>query len=352
MFLFILFDTLYTSVIEQYYYHYYGEVILKNTSFLSPNGSYCTNSSLINEFTGNNDSYKQDETDSNNLVIYTQVACKLPSIVTAVVMGPVTDRFGRRLGILLPSCGFIIQGIASVLFIHYSVNPYYFIPVRFVTGVTGDFTTLVAGSFAYIADVSSTKWRSMRLAAVGGALGFGKMVGVLLGGYWLAEVNCNYVPVMIFDTAVMALIIIYTLCLPESLPKCEQGIAAPWTKASILNKYTEGAKLYCSGFSFTTLALIVLTMTLAILISSMDGASILAVYFLKAPPFQFSALQIGYYMAARGGVQAICNCLFFLLVLCNVKDSWIVLAAMIVSGSCNLLTGFSARVWELYTSEL
>ena len=352
VFLYLLFSVQYTYTIEQYYYHYYGEGILKNTSFAFPNGSFCINSSIINEYTGNNNSYKRDETSSNDLVIYTELAAKVPSIITAIVMGPISDRYGRKKAILLPSFGFFVQALASVLLYYFHLNPYYFIPVRFFTGVTGDFTTLIAGTFAYVADISSIKWRSVRIAAVSGALGFGKMAAVLCAGVWLGAVDCNFLPLLICCTVVMAILLLYIVVwLPESRPNPIEGRFTEWRKNNFLHKYVEGAKLYCRC-AFDSWSLIVLTVTLAVLVLTLEGALVIVVYFLKAPPFEFNSAQIGYYQAVRAGMQGICNVLFFLLVLLKLRDSWIVLAGMIISGTCNMLTGFSNTVWELYTGKL
>ena len=266
-------------------------------------------------------------------------------------MGPISDKYGRKLAILLPSCGFLLQGLASIVLIHYGWNPYFFIPVRFVTGMTGDFTTLIAGCFAYVADISSIKWRSVRLGFVSGALGFGKMATLLFGGYWLSAVHCNFIPIMIFEASVMAVLILYAFTLPESRPKPKEGVFLLRRKTSLWDKYIDGAKLYCSKLSFTTWSLLVLTATVAVLVLTVEGSFVIAVYFLKAPPFDFTSSQMGYYQAAKGGIQGIGNTLFFLLVLLRLKDSWIVLVGMLISGTCNMLTGFSNTVWELYTSK-
>ena len=348
-FLFLLSYMLYTTIIEQYYYQYYGAELLRHSSFESPNGSYCINSTVIDDYA--NTSYKQDETDSNDLLIYTELASKLPAIPVTIFMAPLTDRYGRKIGIVIPTVGFLIQSIASILIIYYNINPFYLIAASGVSGLCGDYASLTASIFSYAVDVSSVKTRSIRLAAIGGALSFGHLVGVLSGGYWLATINCNFIPVITLQAAVLGFIILYTLALPESRSKLERLQLLAKKKGTILSKYTEGVKLYCSRFSYSVWAIYMLTLNLAVLGINLGGSVYVSVYFLKAPPFQFTSLQIGYYQAARAAGKGIGNCIMFLLAFSSIKDSWVVLYGTTVSSIGNVLHGFANKGWQIYTSK-
>ena len=341
---------LYIPLIELYYFHYYGAAILEDTPFKYPPGPYCINSSLIDEYTGRNNSYKQDESDSNDLVVYTQLAGQLPAVLVAVIMGPLTDKYGRKLGIFIPTCGYLIQGLASVLIIYYRLNPYYFIAVNAICGLTGEHTTLIAACFAYTADVSSVKWRSFRIAAVEAMLAFGKMSGQLAGGFWLSATHCNFIPIMIMYTAIWAAVILYTFFLPESRTKDERMKLLSKSKGT-LAKFGEVAKIYCSNVSFKTWALYVATIGLGFAVFNMMGSFLLSVYFLKAIPFEFSALQISYYQALRSTMQGISSSFFFFFAIFKIRDSQIMLLGFIVNGSCTLLTGFATKAWEVYASK-
>ena len=351
LFLFFLSYMLYTTIVEQFYFQYYGAQLLQNSSFVLPNGSFCVNSTTIDEYRGSNKSYKLDETDSNNLVIYTQLASKLPSIPVTILMAPLTDRYGRRLGILIPSFGLLFQSVASILVVFFKVNPYYLIAASGVSGLCGDYASLVASCFAYTADISTPKRRSVRLAAAGGSLSLGQLVGVIVGGYWLAAVNCNFMPVFTFQAGALTVMIVYTVILPESLTKTERFDLLAKKKGSILSKYVEGVKLYCSHFSYSVWAMHVLTVNLAVLGLNLGGSIFVSTYFLKAPPFEFTSLQIGYYQAFRAAAKGVSNWLLFLLAFCKVRDTWVVLYGSLVSATGNVLHGLVNRNWQVYTSK-
>ena len=341
---------LYVPIIDQYYYHYYGTAILKDTSFDFPEGTYCINSSLIDEYTGRNDSYKQDEAESNHLVIYTQLTGDLPAVLVAILLGPVTDRFGRKLGMLIPTFGYFMQGLGSVLLIYYRLNPYYFIAISLFSGLTGAHTTVIAACFSYVADLSSIKWRSFRIAAIEGMMAFGKLLGQLAGGFWLLRIQCNFIPLMILYTGTMAAAFIYGLIIPESLTKDERQELVSRSKGTV-RKWLEAAALFCTSFSFQTLVLYVATISLGVAVFNMLGSFHLSVYFLKAIPFEFTSLQISYYQALRSMMQSLSIFFFILFAIFKIRDSIIILFAFVINGTGNLLIGFSTRPWEVYTSK-
>ena len=111
----------YMALSEQYYYHVYGSDILKNTSFSFPQGPFCISSDLINEYTGSNNSYKVAESHSNHLVTYTSVAYSVPAIVFTVIIGPIMDRMGRKIGIIFPIVGMVSRLAVKYLQMHSSL---------------------------------------------------------------------------------------------------------------------------------------------------------------------------------------------------------------------------------------
>ncbi len=150
----------YTQLSEQYYYHSYGSKLLENTSFVFPDGPFCMTSDLINCFTGDNDSYKLDETFSNHLVIYGAVINIVPSVIVTTLFGSLMDKFGRKIGMLLSAVGTVIQAVLTIFIVEYNLNPYYFILGNFFAGILGGFSLTLAASFSYVADVSSPRWRT------------------------------------------------------------------------------------------------------------------------------------------------------------------------------------------------
>lgn len=355
--LFMLGRHLYNPLYEQYYYLIYGSDILKNTSFIFPsNGSsFCINSELINNYTGNNNSYKLDESLSNRLVVYGQLASTIPAVMTTLMMGPLMDRFGRKIGLIFPVVGTSLQGIFTVFIIKYALDPYFFIPANFIGGIFGNSTCILAAGFSYIADISSLRWRTLRVGMVESAIASGSLVGMLMVGYWLRTNHCDFQPPLLFYISCNIFIGLYMfLLVPESLTRSKRAeLRAQNPQGRGLRAYLEGFHLFFGGLSLSsTWKLYVAMIAMSVMVLNVFGSSLINVYFLKALPFNFNALQVGIYEAARSASQGVaCLIVVGSLVLTKMNDAWIMLMAILVHTVCNMLLGFSTTAWQLYTSK-
>lgn len=352
LFITLLVKSVYLPLSEQYYYHIYGAGILKNTSFIFPEGSFCVSSELINNYTHDDNSYKEVESLSNHLVVYCQIASSLPSVVMTIILGPIMDRFGRKIGMMLPTAGITIQGIISIYIVTYNLDPYYFILANFIGGALGGATSIFSASFAYVADVTSQRWRSLRIGLVEAAMAFGGSGGLFLSGYWLHKDNCDYMPPLYFFTGCNFFILAYVaFVLPEALTANERAMLLSKSPHGI-RSYIEGFKLYCGKLSLSsTWKLYAVTITVMAAGSSMLGSQYIEVYFLKAPPFDFNSLHIGFYQALRSISRGLANILIVgVFVFLKVGDVWIMTVALIFHIVCNSLIGFSSKAWQLYAS--
>ena len=343
----------FTQLSEQYYYHFYGSEILRNTSFVFPDGPFCVTSDLINIHTGNNDSYKLDESQSNHLATYTMATYTIPSVISTIIFGSLMDRYGRKIGMLFPAVGMVVQAIIAIYIIQYNLNPYYFIISSFINGLFGSFTCTLAASFSYIADVSSPRWRTLRVSLVEAGLAFGGSFGQFLIGFWLDRANCDYMPLLYFVTSCFVFIVVFIVCLiPESLTYSErEELRAKSSKG--LRAYLEGFNLFCGRLSVrSTWKLYVATLAMNVLAINIFGDLFVSVYILKALPFDFNPLQIGIYQAVRSASQGLANILVLgVLVSLKVNDVWIIVLSLTVHVTGNVLIGFSRLPLELYTSK-
>ena len=353
--LFMFARHVYNPLYEQYYYLIDGSDILRNTSFAFPNTSFCVSSELIDNYTHNNNSYKEDESFSNHLVAYGQLANTFPSVLTTLILGPVMDRHGRKIGIILPVVGYTLQGVLSIFIVSYTLHPYYFILAQFIGGVFGGFTCVLAASFAYVADISSLRWRSLRVALLEAAMAYGGAVGMFAVGYWLRKSHCDFIPPLLLYAGTCAAIVVYTfLLVPESLSRMErERLQAVNPNQRGLQVFVQGIRLYLGKLPLSsTWQLYVCSIVISVGVINIYGASLVEVYFLKALPFDFSSVQIGIYQSARSASQGTASLLFMmLLVVLKVPDALVILIAILVHSACNVLVGFANKAWQLYTSE-
>ena len=358
LFFFFLSNQLYTPFTEQYYYKSYGLQLIENTSTFNrdPGEAFCLTEELLTNYSGDNDTFKQVQSSANHLVAYGSLVKNIVSIVlSTLVYGPLTNRYGRKIGIVAPGIGALCQGIMAFFIIKFNLNPYYFLLAYLATGLGGDFTSILSSAFAYTADVSTMKYRSFRIGAIEASIALGGAVGVLSGGYLLESVHCNFIPPLILYLVSNAAVILFVLfVLPESTTAKERRKGAKTMKEEFI-KYLKGFRMYCGELSFKkTWNVYVATIAANIASFAVVGSIILAVFFLKTSPFDLSPFKIGIYQSVRSLSQGLANIIVpgvFTLLLRN-PDPWLILVAFLFSGVGYLLVGFSTQPWQIYLRKL
>ena len=246
------------------------------------------------------------QTYSNNLVLYGQLASRIPAMISVLILGPLSDRYGRKLLLISAMIGTLLQSIVALVIIGFHLTPYLFILASFLTGIFGDFTGLIAGSFSYIADVSSPKWRAFTIGITEGMFAVGGAAGQFLSGYWLSENNCNFLPLMGLEVACCSATLLLTIFLvPESLPR-EERLKRVAEKPKGLKLVLNGLKMFLGRvpqYSAWKLWAVIVIIVLPMVNST--GSILISVYFLKAPPFDVDSKVIGIFQALESVSQAV-----------------------------------------------
>ncbi|XP_067864644.1 proton-coupled folate transporter isoform X2 [Heptranchias perlo] len=105
-------------------------------------------------------------------------------LFSATLLGPWSDRVGRRPILILPAIGLALQTAVYLIVMYQELPVGYFLIGRLLSGLLGDFNTILAGCFSYIADVSDKRSRTFRVAVLEACLGMAGMFGSIIGGQW------------------------------------------------------------------------------------------------------------------------------------------------------------------------
>lgn len=115
------------------------------------------------------------QAQASMLSLITTLLGQLPSIFAALVYGPLTDRIGRKpIMLLMGSAG----GFLFTLAVYFRWSVYWFIAFTLISSLPGGIPGILTVVYAYIADVSSTKWLTLRLGIVESMVFFGTMASM------------------------------------------------------------------------------------------------------------------------------------------------------------------------------
>lgn len=101
-----------------------------------------------------------------------------------ILLGSWSDRAGRRLILIIPSLGLAVQASIYITVMYLKLPVAWFLLGRICSGLSGDFNGILAGCFAYVADISDLRSRTFRVAILEACLGLAGMFASIIGGEW------------------------------------------------------------------------------------------------------------------------------------------------------------------------
>ncbi|XP_032284632.1 proton-coupled folate transporter isoform X2 [Phoca vitulina] len=128
---------------------------------------------------------KEVETLTSHWTLYMNMGGFLVGLFSSTLLGAWSDCVGRRPLLVLASLGLLLQALVSIFVVQLQLHVGYFVLGRILCALLGDFSGLLAASFASVADVSSNRSRTIRMALLEACIGVAGMLASLLGGHWL-----------------------------------------------------------------------------------------------------------------------------------------------------------------------
>ncbi|XP_058269636.1 proton-coupled folate transporter isoform X2 [Hemibagrus wyckioides] len=142
-------------------------------------GGGCANSSAEHD-----PLQKEVETLTAHWNLYINLGGFLVSLFIVILIGSWSDRAGRRLVLILPSLGLAVQATVYLMVMYLKLPVVWFLLGRICSGLSGDFNAILAGCFAYVADISDKRSRTFRVAILEACLGVAGMFASIIGGKW------------------------------------------------------------------------------------------------------------------------------------------------------------------------
>ncbi|XP_044142597.1 proton-coupled folate transporter [Bufo gargarizans] len=136
----------------------------------------CTNSTTPLE--------KEVESLTSHWSLYLNLSGLLVGLFSVMLLGPWSDQVGRRTVLIVPFIGLTLQVVVYLVVMYQELHVGFLLLGRIIGGITGDFNMILAGCFAYIADVTDRPSRTFRVAILEACLGIAGMIASIIGGHW------------------------------------------------------------------------------------------------------------------------------------------------------------------------
>ncbi|XP_040099873.1 proton-coupled folate transporter [Oryx dammah] len=127
------------------------------------------------------------ETLTSHWTLYMNVGGFLVGLFSSTLLGAWSDCVGRRPLLVLASLGLLLQTVLSILVVQLHLHISYLVLGRILCALLGDFSGLLAAGFASVADVSSSRTRTIRMALLEACIGVAGMLASFTGGSLLRE---------------------------------------------------------------------------------------------------------------------------------------------------------------------
>ncbi|XP_061461113.1 proton-coupled folate transporter [Rhineura floridana] len=237
-------------------------------------------------------------------------------LFSVTLFGPWSDSVGRRAVLLLPALGMALQAAIYLVVMYLQLPVAYLLLGRILSGLSGDYNLVLAGCFAYVADVSDRRRRTFRVAVLEACLGLAGMAASILGGQW-RRAQGYIAPFWLVFAVSLGAAIYVAFFLQESVVRRQPG------RLLTLCHYATVYRLFVPAtrdWAWKKLTLYCLTFFLVLTVH-FGARDILVLYELSSPLCWDSGL-IGYgsaahyltYLSSLAGLRLLQMC---------VEDSWV-----------------------------
>ena len=204
--------------LTEYTKHYFKLREFENAN-LSLDSNYSDSKCSIDP----DDIYYQTEmratSEASKMNLYFSLAGGIPSVIAVLFFGAYTDTLGRRFLLVLGITGASIRLIIAAVVVYLEANLYFILIACFIEGFTGQHSSIIQASLAYIADITEPgKKRVFGILYVECAILFGLSLATFVTGYIIDRIGYEFA--MFISAGVLVLnFFIVLIALPESFTK-------------------------------------------------------------------------------------------------------------------------------------
>lgn len=262
-----------------------------------------------------------------------------------------SDRAGRKMTIIMPLIGMLINTLAYLTVSYFELNIYLLIGSSILSALCGGLGTFLGGCFACIADLCETRrQKTLRMAGVD------MMVGLLAGGasvstgYFLESTGFNWP--FLTSAMILWLSLLYAIFILEETMKPDAAVIDSSSQDSSIKQMVGGVYKMLAGASRSckiTLALLLIIFT-SFSIAYIGGLSMMTLYELNEP-LCWTEILIGYAAALSSIVFLTSFVGVSVFTYCGVPQLLIVLLGILSLASGMVMTAFAKTTSFMFIGE-
>lgn len=267
----------------------------------------------------------------------------VPAMFITLFIGPWSDQIGRKPIMYISMVGALCDSLITVIVVSCNLNILYLYIGKAIYGLCGSNNGLSLGAFSYIADITDTDNRSLRIVTAEGLMALLAGVAQIGIGYWIKHTNFTQPFIAVFSLYFFSMIYLFFF-VPETIHRVNKE--GKFKNLFSLRDAKEGFKLFfMSGRRGWVLRLL----TTAFLLNYMVfvGRNDVNTLFMMSAPLCWNSVAIGIY-----------NGMTIILVItlgivwakvfkscCNLRLSTITLIGIISSALMQFTQSAASKTW-------
>ncbi|KAL3869493.1 hypothetical protein ACJMK2_042167 [Sinanodonta woodiana] len=332
--------SIYSYLSIEYSHDYFQRAIIGNNGTGDENVSGCNANTSDPLY----QSYITVQQETSRWTMYYTIAGGVPGIFASIVFGTYADRLGRRLVLIIAVLGFFVKSVILTVVIYFDANLIYILIGSFIEGCAGGFLSFLAGSFSYVADITTAGGkRSFAIIFVEMITGIAITAGTFGTGYFISIIGYFYSMVLATGCIFLALIIVICgvpeTCRNYSLSTCS-------TICSTLRKSIEfyvSRKHYGKRWKYAVLLISFCFVALA----GLNRGSMETLYQLGAP-FCWDEVKVGLFGTVRKGIESIFGVLLAPLLLKCLSSEVLTILGLVSTTGSMVLEGLATTETVLF----